>query len=59
MDTVPADEASMGTVWRAVAQESAAAAARDVTIRLRALSTDQEAGACRLSLESASLRGYR
>jgi hypothetical protein len=30
-----------------------------VTIRLRAVSLDQEAGACRLSLESASLRGYR
>ncbi|MGC8825766.1 MAG: hypothetical protein ACP5TV_02035 [Anaerolineae bacterium] len=59
MDIAPADEVGMGTFWRAVAQESAAAAARDVTIRLRALSADQEAGACRLSLESASLRGYR
>jgi hypothetical protein len=59
MEVMPADAEGMGTAWRAVVQDSAAAAAQDVTIRLRAVSLDQEAGACRLSLESASLRGYR
>ncbi len=59
MRFVPANREAEGTPLRAVAEDSLMAVAQDAAVLVRVVPRWGDTGACRLSLEAASLRGFR
>lgn len=59
MRAVPANSDAVGNPLRMVAEDSLVAVAQDAALLVRVVPQWGNAGTCRLSLEAASLRGYR